>query len=93
MRSRASETVRQRIRDQVLDVVLGTVHVIFEVGESKLSLNHPEFSKVSRCMGVLSTKAGSKVVDVGEADAVVLQGELPAHGQKRWFLEEVLRVG
>mmetsp|Transcript_29576 Transcript_29576/g.84843 ORF Transcript_29576/g.84843 Transcript_29576/m.84843 type:complete len:703 (+) Transcript_29576:138-2246(+) len=84
--------VLHRVSDAVLQVVLGTLHVVLDVGEGELGLDHPEFGEVPRGVRVLGTEGGSERVHVGEGTAIVLDAKLTTDGEVRRLAEEVLRV-
>ena len=52
-------------------VVLCTLHVIVDITEGHLGLNHPELGQVPGSEGVLGTEGGAKSVDVGQSACIV----------------------
>ena len=54
------------------DVVLGALHVVRQVAEGHLGLDHPELGQVARGVAVLRAEGGAKGVDAGERAGVVL---------------------
>ena len=62
----------QSIGNEVFEVVLCKVHIISQVSECNLRLNHPELSKVSGCVAVLSSEGGPKGVHIAHCTAVRL---------------------
>mmetsp|Transcript_14576 Transcript_14576/g.63141 ORF Transcript_14576/g.63141 Transcript_14576/m.63141 type:complete len:630 (+) Transcript_14576:1418-3307(+) len=84
--------VLEDVVEAVLHVVLGALHVILEVGEGYLGLNHPKFSEVARRVGVLGSERRPERVDVPHGARVNLGVELAGHGQVGGFAEEVLAV-
>ncbi len=78
------------VADDVLQHVLGEVHVVGEVGEGDLGLDHPELGGMARGVGVLGTERGAEGVDVAEGHGEVLGVELAGHGQRGGGAEEVL---
>ena len=84
--------VLNRIPDEVLDEVLGQVHVVVDVVERHFGLYHPEFREVARGVGVLRAEGRPEGVDLAERGRSELPFELSAHGQARLLAEEVLAV-
>mmetsp|Transcript_10898 Transcript_10898/g.22190 ORF Transcript_10898/g.22190 Transcript_10898/m.22190 type:complete len:228 (-) Transcript_10898:349-1032(-) len=84
--------VLHRVGDAVLEVVLSALHVIEDVREGELGLNHPELGQVPRGVRVLRPEGGPEGVDARQGAAVVLDTQLPAHRQEGWLAEEVLAV-
>ena len=52
--------------DAVLDAGFDAFHIVIEIGESKLWLNHPEFAGVTGGVGFLGTEGWTKGVNVFE---------------------------
>ena len=77
--------------DDILDHVLGQVHVVFQIGESDLGLDHPELGGVALGVGVLGAEGGAEGVHTAEGHGEVLAVELAGHGQAGLLAEEVLR--
>ena len=71
---------------------LGTIHVIIEVSKCNLRLNHPELSKMARCIGLLRSERRAKGIDRTEGGGIVLGVELPRHRQEGWLAEEVFTI-
>ena len=76
----------------VANVVLSALHVVLQGAECHLRLNHPELSKVPRCVRVFGTEGRAKRVDVGESAGIVLAIELPRDGEKGRFAKKVVCV-
>ena len=74
------------------DVGLRVVHVVGQVGERHLGLDHPELGEVARRVGVLGAEGWAERVDVAEGARVGLGGELARDGEVRGLTEEVRRV-
>ena len=74
----------------VLEVGLGARHVVRQVGEGHLGLDHPELGEVARRVGVLRAEGGAEGVHVAQRRGVRLGVELPRHGQEALLAEEVL---
>mmetsp|Transcript_48554 Transcript_48554/g.100404 ORF Transcript_48554/g.100404 Transcript_48554/m.100404 type:complete len:276 (+) Transcript_48554:380-1207(+) len=75
-----------------LQIVLGTLHIVVDVGKGQLWLDHPELSQMPGGVRVLCPESGSEGVDIRERTAVVLHAELTAHGEEGRLPEEVLGV-
>mmetsp|Transcript_24898 Transcript_24898/g.57739 ORF Transcript_24898/g.57739 Transcript_24898/m.57739 type:complete len:301 (-) Transcript_24898:252-1154(-) len=78
--------------DDILDKLLGVLHVPLQVAEGELRLDHPKLSQVLGSLAVLRAKRGAKRVDVAQRGRVSLSGELPRAGEERGLAEEVIRV-
>lgn len=73
-------------------VVLRALHVVREVAEGDLRLDHPELCQVAGGVGVLGAEGGAEGVDVGQRARVVLPLHLAGDREVRLLAEEVLRV-
>ena len=78
--------------DDVLQHLLGHVHLALEVAERHLGLDHPELGRVTAGVGVLRAERGAKGVDVAKAHGEVLCLELAGDGEVGLLAEEVLAV-
>ena len=68
--------VLQRIVDAELDELLGQIHIVGDVIEGHLGLNHPELGQVARGVAVLSAEGGAKGVDGTQSRCAQLTLEL-----------------
>ena len=84
--------VLQRIADQVLEEVLGQLHVVLQVVERRLGLDHPELRRMARRIGVLGAERGAEGVDASQRQRAQLALELSRHREITRLAEEVLRV-
>mmetsp|Transcript_46592 Transcript_46592/g.108281 ORF Transcript_46592/g.108281 Transcript_46592/m.108281 type:complete len:205 (-) Transcript_46592:867-1481(-) len=84
--------VLEHVREAVAQVRLGTIHIVLDVSESDLRLDHPKLSKVARRVRVLSTKCRPKRVHRAEGARIVLRVELPRDGEEGLLAKEVCRV-
>ena len=66
------------ITDAVLYELLGEVHVVGNVVEGHLRLNHPEFGEVTRSVGVLGAEGRAEGVDFTEGRGAELAFKLTA---------------
>ena len=80
----------QHIGDDVFDHVLGQAHVVLEVGEGNLGLDHPELGGVAGGVGVFGAEGGSEGVDVAEGHGEGLAVELAGDGEVGGLVEEIL---
>ena len=80
------------VANDVLEHVLGHVHLALEVAEGHLGLDHPELGGVATGVGVLGTEGRAEGVDVTEAHGEVLALELAGDGEVGGLAEEVLAV-
>ena len=80
------------VADDVLEHVLGEVHVVLEIGEGDLGLHHPELGGMALRVGVLSAERRAEGVDVAERHGEVLGLELARNREVGSLAEEVLAV-
>jgi len=80
------------IADDILDHVLGGVHIAVQIGEGHLRLHHPELSGVTLGVGILRTEGRTKGIDIAEGHGEVLGVQLTGHRQAGLLAEEVLTV-
>ena len=83
--------VVQRIPDQVLEEILGQLHVVLQLIEGGLRLDHPELRRMARSVGILGAERGTEGVDAAQRQRTQLAFELARHGQVAGLAEEVLR--
>ena len=86
------QTVLESIVHQILDKLLGQVHVVLYVIEGHFRLNHPEFRKVARGVRVLCPEGRAEGVYLAEGRSSELAFELTAHRQGGLFSEEIPAV-
>lgn len=84
--------VLHHVVDDVLEHLLGHVHLALEVAERHLGLDHPELRRVATGVGVLRAERGAERVDVAETHGEVLCLELAGDGEVGLLAEEVLAV-
>ena len=83
--------VLEDVLDDVLQELLGERHVVGEIAEGHLRLDHPELGEVARRVGVLGAERGAERVDVAEREREDLAFQLPAHREVGRLAEEVAR--
>mmetsp|Transcript_41804 Transcript_41804/g.97891 ORF Transcript_41804/g.97891 Transcript_41804/m.97891 type:complete len:293 (+) Transcript_41804:864-1742(+) len=83
----------ERVLDRVLDVRLGVVHVVAQIGEGHLGLDHPELGEVPCRVGVFRAERRAECVHIAQSASVRLGGELPRHREVRRAPEEVVGEG
>ena len=84
--------VLQRIANQILQEILSELHIVHQVVERNLRLDHPELSQVARGVRILSTESGTEGVDLTHRQSTQLTLQLTRYGQVARLAEEVLRV-
>ena len=84
--------VLQRIADQVFEELLGQLHVVLQLVEGHLRLDHPELREVARRVGILGTERGAEGVDAPQRQRAQLAFELSRYGQVAGFAEKILRI-
>ena len=80
------------IADDILDHVLGGIHITVQIGEVHLRLHHPELGGVTLSVGILRTEGRTKGIDIAEGHGEVLGVQLTGHRQAGLLAEEVLTV-
>ena len=79
------------IVDDVFDHGLGHVHVVRQIGERHLRLDHPELRRVALGVGVLRPEGGAEGIHAAERHGEVLRVELAGHREVGPLAEEILR--
>ena len=82
----------QGVADERLEEVLGQLHVVLQLVEGHLGLDHPELGEVARRVGVLGAERGAERVDAAQGQRTQLAFELARHGEVARLAEEVLRI-
>ena len=82
----------QHRADHIFDHGLGVVHIVAQVREGHLRLDHPELGGVALGVGVLRPEGGAEGVHIAEGHGEVLRVELAGDGQAGPFAKEVLGV-
>ena len=82
----------QNVGDDELDHILGKLHIVGEVSERDLRLDHPELRRVAGGVGVFGAEGRAEGVDVAEGLRKRLAVQLAGDGQVRLLAEEVLAV-
>ena len=83
-------SVLQNVIDHVFQHRLGKIHIVLQVCESHLRLDHPEFSRMAGGVGVFRAEGRTKGVNVAECLGEGFAVELAADGQACFFVEEIL---
>merc|ERR1740130_1637314 len=91
-RKARSSPLLEHVAEAVAQVALGAVHVLGQVAERNLRLDHPELGQVARRVGVLRAEGGAEGVDGAEGAREVLAVQLARDGKVAWLAEEVLCV-
>ena len=84
--------VGQHVAADALQEPLGQRHVVGQLEERRLRLDHPELGQVPRRVRVLGAKRRAERVNLAERRGVDFAFELAGDGEIRRPLEEVLRV-
>ena len=82
----------QDIADDVFEHILRQFHVILQIREGDLGLDHPEFSRVSGRVGFLRAESGTECINIPESHGVGLHIQLAADGQVGHLAEEITAV-
>ena len=82
--------VFHNIIDYIFEHVFRNFHVVVEIGESHLGLDHPKFRGVARRIGILGAERRTEGIDVAERHCICLAVQLTADGKVCGFSEEVL---
>ena len=78
--------------NQVFDEFLRKVHIVLYIVECHLRLNHPELSKMSRGIGILSPECRAECIDFANGSRSKFAFELSAHGKAGLLPEKILIV-
>ena len=78
------------VADDVLQKFFGQSHVVRQVAESHLRLDHPELRQVARRIAVFGAKRWAEGVNVGESRGEDFAFELAADCEISGLAEEVL---
>ena len=81
--------VVKSVLDKVFDELLGEDHVVVNVVESHLGLDHPELCQVPWGVGVLRPEGWTESVDLTHGGGSELSLKLSAHGQTGFLSEKV----
>mmetsp|Transcript_15972 Transcript_15972/g.44172 ORF Transcript_15972/g.44172 Transcript_15972/m.44172 type:complete len:530 (-) Transcript_15972:142-1731(-) len=76
----------------VLEVVLGQVDVVGQIGETNLGFDHPKLGQVTSRVRVFGPKGWAEGVDVGQGAGVCFYVELPRHRQVDAFSKEIVGI-
>ena len=87
-----AHTVVECVLNAVFDKLLSQRHIVLQVVERHLGLNHPELCQVAGSIGVLGTEGGTKGVNLTKRESTQLTLQLTRHGQCSLASKEVLRV-
>ena len=82
--------VLEHVAEDALEERLGQVHVVVQVVEGHLRLDHPELGQVAGGVGVLGAEGRAEGVDLAQGAGEDLGLELAADRQVRGLAEEVL---
>ena len=83
-------TVVKSVLHKVFHELLGQHHVVVDVVERHLRLDHPELREMPWSVGVLSPESRTESVDLADGRRSKLTLKLSAHGKARLLSEEVL---
>jgi len=84
--------VQKDVTEAVLEVVFSQIHVIGQVSEGNLRLNHPKLGQMAGSVGVFSSESRSEGVDVTHSTVVVLNCQLTRDSEVGGFVKEVFSV-
>ena len=76
--------------DDVFQHVLGQVHVVAQVGEGDLRLDHPELGSVALGVGIFGAEGRAEGINRVEGQAKAFDVQLAADGQVGLLAEEIL---
>ena len=82
----------QHVADHGFHRRLDDVHVVVEVREGDLRLDHPEFRRVALGIGPLRPEGGPEGVHPAKGQGHTLRLQLAGHGEGGGLLEEVLLI-
>ena len=76
----------------IFDEILCQLHIVVDVVERNLRLNHPELRQVARSVGILSAERRSERIDCAESRCSKLALKLSGNGKAGRLSEEILRI-
>ena len=82
--------VIEHVANRVFQKLLGQLHVVFELVEGHLRLDHPELGQVARRVAVLGAKGWAEGVNLRERQGEDFSFELAADGEKSRLAEKIL---
>mmetsp|Transcript_66685 Transcript_66685/g.182899 ORF Transcript_66685/g.182899 Transcript_66685/m.182899 type:complete len:547 (+) Transcript_66685:440-2080(+) len=82
----------EHVPEAVAQVRLRAIHVVLQVAEGDLGLDHPKLGEVTRRVGVFGAERRPKRVDRAKGAGIVLAVELTGDGEVGLLAEEVLRI-
>ena len=85
-------TMLQSVVDAVFDEFLGEIHVVLDLVECHLGLNHPELGEVAGCIGVFGAERRAEGVDAAQRRGAEFTFQLAGYRQRRHLAEEILRI-
>ena len=85
-------SVREDIADYVLEHRLGVLHVVLQIRESHLGLDHPELSRMAGRVGLLRAESGTEGIDIAESKRESLDVKLAADRQVSRLTKEILGI-
>ena len=84
-------TVAEHVREDPFQERLSQRHVVREIEERHLRLDHPELGEVPRGVRVLGAEGRAEGVDLRHRQAEALDVELAGDGEEGLLAEKVLR--
>ena len=85
-------SILKYITDHIFEHFLCKIHVVIQICECTLRLDHPELSCMTCGIGILCSESRSKCINIAECLCIGLTIELSAYGKVCLFAEEVLAV-
>ena len=84
-------SILQHIADHIFQHGLGQLHVVLQIREGDLGLDHPELCRMAGRIGILRTEGGTEGVDIPEGLCKDLGVQLAADRKIGAFSKEILR--
>ena len=82
--------VIQYILYDIFEHILSKLHVILQIGKRHFRLNHPEFRRMARSIGIFRTESRPKRIYIAERHCKCFRGKLAADGQVCGLAKEIL---
>ena len=76
----------------IFDEILCQLHIVVDVVERNLRLNHPELRQVARSVGILGAERRSERIDCAESRCSKLALKLSGNSKAGRLSEEILRI-
>ena len=84
--------VVQNILNDIFQHFLCDFHVIVQIGKCHFGFNHPEFRRMSGCVGIFRTEGRPEGINIAERHCKGFRGKLTGYGKVGFLAEEILGI-